>query len=100
MNLIEAVKSGKRFRRRSWSREFKINDIPNGWHGPVYPDMCLVAERFDDLIADDWEIEEKRVEVTRKSLGDAIWKGFAIIPLSADLKCFNEICRELGLDES
>ena len=46
MNLVEAIKSGKRFRRKSWTNRefFDVNvsrlDLP-----------------VDAIIADDWEVE-------------------------------------------
>lgn len=59
MNIIEAIKSGRPYRRSCWDTDV--------WR----PAMCLLSntktaycERFDDLIADDWEVEEPAVRVT------------------------------------
>ena len=58
MNLIEAIKSGKKFKREAWSRFEK-------WD-PYYPVI------LSDVLADDWEIEEKKVEITRTQFFSAI----------------------------
>lgn len=47
MNIIEAIKSGRRFRRRGQPRYLELfHDI----------DLCLSAV---DITADDWEVEKQ-----------------------------------------
>lgn len=55
MNLIAAVKSGYRFRRKAWLEAA-------GWHtvsgGEIVDDLgAYYPVDADDLLADDWEIE-------------------------------------------
>lgn len=73
MNIYEALKSGKRYRRPPGKKY-----DPNFW----YPALCpsYVADRtirtmftFEDMLADDWEIEETPVLVDAKKF-DAAWK--------------------------
>lgn len=68
MNIIEAIKSGKRFKRKHAS---KWHDFKNG--GIYYTDIDgdyvnLHNLRVNEVLADDWEIEEKRVGVSAKDL--------------------------------
>jgi hypothetical protein len=57
MNIIEAIKSGKNFRRKSW---------------PAADYMNANVDRFDlhleELLANDWEIEEPSIPITRTQL--------------------------------
>lgn len=60
MNLIEAIKSGKRFRRgdeSAWT--FQMEDYHLS---------------HEDILADDWEIEEPTISVTRSQV-TAAWKN-------------------------
>ena len=68
MTLVEAIKSGKRFRRplmAGWTY-FKNRD-----------DRCSLS--YDDLVATDWEIEieEKSVTITRTQFLEAAQKTWA-----------------------
>jgi ribosome-binding factor A len=45
MNIIEAIKSGKKFRRKGWTAYYDLQ---------VRPDLYFV---LDEIMADDWEIE-------------------------------------------
>jgi hypothetical protein len=51
---------------------------------PYYPDK-------DDILADDWEIEEKKVEITRLMLESALRS------IHVKLTDFDVLCKELGL---
>lgn len=54
MNIIEAIKSGKRFRRKGQPRYLELfHDI----------DLCLSAV---DITADDWEVENVPVTITKE----------------------------------
>lgn len=56
MNIIAAVKSGKRFRREGYNNWFPFNaDHYNS-----------VSKQ--DILATDWEIEERKVEITEWEL--------------------------------
>jgi hypothetical protein len=65
MNIIEAIKSGKRFRRSGWHalRE---------WVRPM-SNMCLSIP-VADIIAEDWEVESKEVTITREQF-DGAWES-------------------------
>ena len=58
MNIINAIKSGKRVRRHGWERWHENNDIRE-------------ISR-ENLLADDWEIESKLVSITREQF-NAAW---------------------------
>ena len=69
MTLIEAIKSGRPFRRceghwhsdgTSWVRTRALG-------GPAIDGKWL-----EDILADDWEIQEPKVEITRAQLKAAI----------------------------
>lgn len=55
MNLIEAIKSGKKYKRIG-DREWKEASCTDHKTGCYY--------HYLDLIADDWEVEERPVTVT------------------------------------
>lgn len=56
MNIIEAIKSGKRFRRIAWQTV--------DWVSQDYGHLPLRMSR-EDIVADDWEVEEVPVQLTR-----------------------------------
>jgi hypothetical protein len=94
MTIIEAIKSGKRFRRKNqqtYYNKFGHWDAPIGW-----------IFSADDVLADDWEVEEKKVEITKAQLS-AAWNrlvdrfehsgyNLSLFPTSY------ELAKELGLD--
>jgi hypothetical protein len=55
MNIIDAVKSGKPYKRRHHGCWF---DKTNHWRG-------------DDILATDWEIEERKIEITENEFEEA-----------------------------
>ncbi len=59
MNIIEATQSGKRFRRNFWG-EFWLDK-----------ELGLVHLTFEDILATDWEIEERKVEITESEFDEA-----------------------------
>lgn len=67
MTLIEAIKTGKRIRRKGWEQ----------WH--LDQDMTLnklstlVAISRDDILAEDWEVEPTPITITREQF-DAAWR--------------------------
>lgn len=54
MDIIAAIKSGKPFKRENCTSFYR----------PNYPDYILSPE---DLLADDWIIEETKVEITESA---------------------------------
>lgn len=100
MNIYEALKSGKRYRRPPGKKY-----DPNFW----YPALCLsdVADRtirtmfaFEDMIADDWEVEEKQITITESMLKSAWVKACQCSGYHDDdrpLWLYIELKKELGL---
>ncbi len=71
MNLLEAVKSGKKFRRGGWSW---IHPKSNG--ALLYQDAFPITPTLDWFTAEDWEIEEPSITITRAQFYEAwnwIW---------------------------
>lgn len=83
MNLIEAIKSGRPFKRSSWDRDFVR---------PPFVNLNLPAQ---DLIADDWEVEQTSVTITRKDFDSAWSKIWPNDPQFDSER--NLIAKELGL---
>lgn len=89
MNIIEAIKSGKRFRRRGQPRYLELfHDI----------DLCLSAV---DITADDWEVEEKKVMITEAAF-EAAWdraveRGKTYSPRESAYFFKGFLAKELGL---
>lgn len=57
MNIIEAVKSGKRIRRRGWQFVTNVSEY--------------MAMKNEDILSTDWEIEEKKIEITESEFDEA-----------------------------
>lgn len=66
MNLIEAIKSGKRFRRSSWTHPVWLES-----HTEDKLNHSLDLQ-IESVIADDWEVEEVQVTITREQF-DKAW---------------------------
>lgn len=65
MNLIDAVKSGKPFRRHPshiWIvvRDDEFGRIDNAWNGTT------MNFSLTELLSNDWETQEPTVEITRQ----------------------------------
>jgi len=89
MNIQEAIKSGKRFRRPDWFEYCPAADLrnPDGYY-EIWP---------DDLLADDFEVEEKSVTITREQF-DAAWDN--ALPMRRNgwtERHRNALAEELGL---
>jgi len=100
VNLIDAIKSGKRFRRSSWHA---LRD----WVRPI-SNMCL--SYHCDILADDWEVEEVSCYVgsamiTREQFDKAWSKLWPYDPYGDGLNSINcytklerdALAKELGL---
>lgn len=89
MNIIEAIKSGKRFKRK---REVRWVEDPR-----------LQPYHFHEVIADDWEIEEKKVEITKGQF----WHAYAVARKLVDeyasdrnfVPVVEIMVKELGLED-
>lgn len=103
MTIQEAIKSGKKFRRpRMKGTAF------DGWYvnepGAVSHGFGSYGGSFSyqDLLADDWEIEEKKVEITRDKLMATISKLMAdslecSYTFSISSHAIEKLAKELGL---
>lgn len=79
MNIIEAIKSGKKFKRpcfpwQNWLYIPALSKIIHRVDGAHY--HCDI----DDILADDWEIEEEKITITRSQLEEA-WNKLFNTPL-------------------
>lgn len=74
MNIIDAIKSGRKFRRPGiqWTYVDEKGGIVD-----VYGNggLCLVS----DLIADDWEVgDEEKIELSVSVLNDALCESYQL----------------------
>lgn len=100
MNLIEAIKSGKRFRRKSWTS-------PKNWlteKGELNLNHCLELP-IDAIIAGDWEVEQPPATITREQFDAAwskLWPQDAYNDSLNSINCYTKLerdalAKELGL---
>lgn len=92
MNIIEAIKSGKLHKR-------KIN---REWcHAPSVTNQFSLAYSIDDILANDWEVEEVRVTITESVLSAAWEKAVKSSGYHDDYPphgwLYAELKKELGL---
>lgn len=111
MNIIDAIKSGRPFRRKSWVTFWvvncgTVNDDP--FQGIAFWDEKgqRVAVTRNDLLADDWEIQEKTVTITRAQLFAAMeqvhWsfvQHFVRKTYMPAVWCEQDLARKLGLGD-
>lgn len=96
MTLQEAIKSGRRFRRRgalSWNAATPQTAVPNQ-QIPVYN---FVGR---EILADDWEVEEIQITITESVL-KAAWiracQNNGYHDDSRPIYLYAELIKELGL---
>jgi len=58
MNLIEAINTGLPFRRKGWGEYYTKDEF----------DFLIMA----DIIAEDWEVEVKKVTITEEDFNRAV----------------------------
>lgn len=89
MNIVEAIKSGKRFRRKSWTgRDY------------IEANVSSLDLRTDALVADDWEVEEKQVTITESHFQSAISRAnqsFSMYNPPHICEYLEQLKKELGL---
>lgn len=100
MNIYEAAKSGKRFARNK----------NLGWVKLSRPEQTIFVS-FEDLLADDWEIENNKNQITKEQLYDAIVKTVktelekhphsiqSALINTIIFQSYENICKELGIYE-
>lgn len=67
MNIYEAIKSGKRFRRPLWE----------AW---ITLDMGYIQLHRLNALATDWEVEEREVTLTESQINDTFLKIYGTNP--------------------
>lgn len=88
MNLIEAIKSGKRF-KKACEANWRLS---GGLSGNFYS---------EDIVYEGWEVEEKSVPITRSQFWDAVSSCCKIyVPYGQTTAFipFDKIAKLLGLE--
>lgn len=88
MNIIEAVKSGKMFKRRG---------SKDTWH--VTGDRKQILRFFpDELLADDWETEPEKITITMLDF----LKAFVDMPMetATAVESFRTVTTRLGFSKT
>lgn len=75
MNIIDAIKSGKRFHRPDGDFLRAIRAEKCVAEGKTLEDVELCYLNLEDLLADDWEIEEEQITLTRSQFALAFAEG-------------------------
>lgn len=83
MNLIEAIKSGKPFRREGFT----------SYYDPKTYDRYY---SHDEVIADDWQVKSEPVTITRQQL-EAAWREVIGWSEPNGALIFDGIAKQLGL---
>lgn len=104
MTIVEALKSGKRFKRPSWKEwELDGNLFIGGDYGlamgpkKIYQSRSFALSK-EDLIADDYFIDERKIELTRDVLKAACARAQIAWTKSSCSPSYEEIlATELGL---
>lgn len=90
MTLIEAIKSGKKFKRGN-----------SHWVEPEEAQFWFRAIDYSALIADDWEIEEQTVSVSLSDFNKARERAVQTMWTKKDtdhsIKMVDLVAKELGL---
>lgn len=107
MTIIEAIKSGRRFRSIHAATTYASSD--GGWYTAYDPahSPTMVSMSYEDLTAEDWELETAELVVTRHILFNALAsalkkEGDYRVPtgakmLGAPADLLDKLCKELGL---
>lgn len=84
MTIIEAIKSGKRFKRPSFIHWM---NGPNGRYGLAHGVMGGEKKKVEDdfyclspecVIANDWEIEETMIQITHSQFIEAFTRAYRL----------------------
>lgn len=88
MILQDAIRSGKRFRRRG--EQFFC-------YKPIDPHTSEQVYLIRDILAEDWEIEEERVEITAGQLKTALNNAYyQCHEVNRHQSLFQALSKELG----
>lgn len=78
MKIQDAIASGKRFKRKDWA---KFDFLAIEQERVLDDSRVPYSLGKSDILADDWEIEEKKVEITESQLREA-WDKHVSSPRS------------------
>ena len=105
MNFLEAVKSGKRFRRKG-EEKYLNGDL----HGDanvilLFCDFVSVALNIELLLAEDYELEEEKIKLSWSEIENAIDKYYNHIfehyhVSVSDARPKNSVKEQLGFKEN
>jgi len=102
VNLIEAIKSGRRFKRRCWPESDWLAPISEPENSGMSVSRVLRNEIFKstiivaELLADDWEVESQAVTITREQF-EAAWREAIGWNEPFGALAFDAVAKELGL---
>ena len=90
MNIIAAIKSGRPYRRKEWM-------MLNASISPTCTDYMFSKQ---DILADDWEVEEKSVEITEsrvKQIAQTVYEALVSEGAVLPHDILSILKKELGL---
>ena len=102
MTIIEALTSGKKFKREGWD-DWLIKPESDLYAHIDSESMQRSSFLFscEDIVATDWIVEETEVKVTKSQLARAVNKCLEkclLVQMPQDIFT-NDLCKELGLEE-
>ena len=94
MNIIEAIKSGRPFRRPDRHGWIEVHD-----NGLRWVNQGGITITLKDILADDWEIQEPSVTITANQFWNAIHDLYRKFPdvLGVDRPTAERLAGLLGL---
>lgn len=101
MTIIEAIKSGRRFRRKGAKEWYYVDtDLDDEDAVVCFKDGdedSSVPMYVPELLADDWEVEEEQVSITRGKLERALDRVFGESPYPYKFR--EMLAKELGFHD-
>jgi hypothetical protein len=103
VNLIDAVKSGKPFRRKGWGGDCFFTtlgtSIGERIEARLYDRSNYWTMNAEDVLAEDWELQEPEVRITRTQFWEAVEHAFrcpvTCSPAGGELM---KLAKRLGLE--
>lgn len=94
MNLIDAIKSGRPFRRQLWGN---VGEEKTWIHNAQH-----TLYGTNDVLADDWETLEPKVTITRSQFWEAVADTYKAFPGESIIRREHAelLARKLGLEET
>lgn len=91
MNIIQAVKSGKKIKRSGWNEWYSVTTATRFFRNKNGEEI------LEDILADDWEVHEPTIVVT-KSKVMAAWRDAHGIGDLPERLC-KKFCEAIGFEE-